>query len=220
MHRYPSRFFARTVFAAAFLAHGILAGAAGDALAAGGTDPDWPCIQVKVPTLSLGMMWGGPIPDDGDTLWKDDPEIRRLARQLAIRRTPLDQAADLIESYAAKLDPSLRDRSLAGLMVAVLRDINRERDRVMAGITRFTRKQQKLADAVRETRTQLSDVLAIAAPSETEDAKRRELEDALLWQTRIHDDREHTLKFVCESPVLLEQRAFELAREIANHLSQ
>ena len=44
------------------------------------------------------------------------------------------------------------------------------------------------------------------------------LEDALRWDTRIHDERNAALAYVCESPVILEQRAFALAREIQTHL--
>ncbi len=44
------------------------------------------------------------------------------------------------------------------------------------------------------------------------------LEKQLLWDTRIFDEREQSLRYVCEAPVLLEQRLFALARAIMAHL--
>ena len=35
------------------------------------------------------------------------------------------------------------------------------------------------------------------------------------WETRIFRDRAQSLTYVCETPVLLERRAFELARAFA-----
>ena len=47
---------------------------------------------------------------------------------------------------------------------------------------------------------------------------KEEVLKALRWDTRIYDERQAALTYVCESPVLIEQRAFALAREIRNHL--
>ena len=38
------------------------------------------------------------------------------------------------------------------------------------------------------------------------------------WDIRIYDDRRGSLTYLCEQPVLLEQRAFTLARTIVSHL--
>ena len=54
----------------------ILMLAAPPALAASGTDPDWPCIQRKQPHLSLGQVWTGPVPDDAVTARARDPVSR------------------------------------------------------------------------------------------------------------------------------------------------
>ena len=185
--------------------------------AADSKDPDWPCVQRKIPLLSLGMMWGGPIPEEKTAT---SPDIERLARLLAVRRTDIEEAAPKIEAFVATLEKSERNRKLTELVTAVLDAINAERRAILAGIERYTVKQRTLANKVRDTRKQLDAVLAIETPTEDDDKKRREVEQALLWQTRIHDDRERSLKYVCESPVLLEQRAFAIAREIANHLDQ
>ncbi|MCS0504244.1 hypothetical protein [Ancylobacter mangrovi] len=43
-----------------------------------------------------------------------------------------------------------------------------------------------------------------------------ELEKEVLWDTRIYDARHQAVSAVCESPVILEQRVFALARAIQN----
>ncbi len=63
-------------------------------------DADWPCVQRKVPTLSFGMMWAGSEPTGQS---ETDPALQQLAQNLAVRRTSLEEAAPLIETYAAKL---------------------------------------------------------------------------------------------------------------------
>jgi len=46
------------------------------------------------------------------------------------------------------------------------------------------------------------------------------LSEQLNWDTRVYDEREQSLRYVCETPVLLEQRLFALGRHIAEHLAQ
>jgi hypothetical protein len=41
------------------------------------------------------------------------------------------------------------------------------------------------------------------------------LEDRLAWEARIFKERAQSLTYVCETPVLLEQRAFAIARTLA-----
>ena len=38
------------------------------------------------------------------------------------------------------------------------------------------------------------------------------------WDTRIFEERRKTISYVCEVPVLIEQRLFALAREIQQSL--
>ena len=51
--------------------------------------PDWPCVQSKVPEISLAAVWAGPPLDDVADKWKDDARISPLVSKLAARRTPL-----------------------------------------------------------------------------------------------------------------------------------
>src|SRR5690554_4851976 len=80
-------------------------------------DPEWPCIQRTVPSLSIGQMWSGPMPE-GD--WRDTPEIGVLARVLAPRRMPLDEVEARGAEFAAGLDEAARAEGLSELFAAIL----------------------------------------------------------------------------------------------------
>lgn len=190
----------------------------GPVAAAGGEDPDWPCQQRKVPELSAGLMWAGPqlAPDAPD--WRSDEAVSRLVERLAVRRTALEDATDKIAEFAGKFDGPERQEKVTLAFFGLLERVNAERKDVLEGIERYTRKQRRLAEEILKTRQQLKEVLAMEAPDEAADNRRRELEQQLAWQTRIHEERERSLQFVCEVPVLIEQRLFELARELANRL--
>ncbi len=207
----------RTIAASAILITGIT----GPALSAGNDDPDWPCVQRKIPALSAGMMWGGPPLDEkaNETLQADD-QLRTLVARISARRTTLEEAAEQITAYAGGLNAQAKQVKLTALFAGVLSTINSERAQIMTGITKYTRKQQELANAIRATRKTFSEALKVKPKTDESRKTVRELERKLSWQSRIHQDRERSLRFVCESPVILEQRAFALAREIANHLSE
>lgn len=196
----------------------LMAGSA-DARAADKKDPDWPCVQRKVSTISAGMIWSGPpIDKDMASKWRSDKAAKRLVAQLAARRTELEEAEALIEKFASSLKDENRANELTLLFASVLKRINSERRQIMSGIERYTRKQRTLAETVRETRDKLNAILKKGSAAEADKEQRRKLEETLNWQSRIHGERERSLQYVCESPVLLEQRAFAIARAIANHL--
>ncbi len=64
----------------------------------------------------------------------------------------------------------------------------------------------------------LNELRATTPRTEAVRAEIDETEQQLLWDTRVFDEREQSLSYVCESPVLLEQHLFALARQIMTHL--
>lgn len=181
------------------------------AAAATGDDPDWPCVQRLVPEVAAGMIWPGP-PVDAVNGAVDDPEISRLAEELAARRVPLAEAEEQVAAFAAPLEGEARSAELTRLFARTLAIINRDRASIIGGIRRFARGQQALADRIAGQNDRLQEI----APQQILER------DALIaerdWDIRIYDDRQSTLTYLCEQPVLLEQRAFALARAIASHL--
>ena len=185
--------------------------AAAPAFAATGTDPEWPCIQRKQPHLSLGQVWTGPVPDQRVAELARDPRIEALAARLEQRRLPIEEAEAAIADFAAGAD----DARLTALMVAIFNKIEPDRSALIDGIARYGRSQVSLSQRIEERRAQMAELEAAADPDfDAIDAA----EEALDWDQRIFTERQQSLTYVCETPVILEQRAFALGRAIAGHL--
>lgn len=196
----------RVMIALALGAMLVAASAAGQAAPA-----DWPCIQPRQPHLSLGQVWAGPAPDDAARAAAADPATAALAERIAQRRMPLDQAEAEIDRFARGRDAA----ALSGLMLAVFNGMDAYRTRLLDGIARYGRKQVALADRVRARRDRMALLQAAEKPDfDAIDAE----EKALDLDERIFNDSRQSLGYVCESPVLVEQRLFALGRVIAAHL--
>jgi hypothetical protein len=186
----------------------------GAALAADPRFPDWPCNQIKVPEISLAAVWAGPPIDDVQDTWQQDPTITDLVARLAARRTPLEEAekaiSDFISGKAAE-----RQQKAKLIFAGLFQSLNQERGRVMNGIERFSRLQKGFADQIRSEIGQLRDLQNIA---DGDQGKVGELADRIDWDTRIFEERHRTIGYVCEVPVLIEQRLFALARAVQQSL--
>jgi hypothetical protein len=205
---------ARSLVIAASLAVLAAAPSAASAAAAEPSDADWPCIQRLVPQLAASQMWAGPPPEGPESASSLDDEIAPLAHRLASRSMPDDEAKAAIDAFAERLAPEERNAGLAHLFHDVLQQINQERSQIIAGIKRYTRKQQHLAEKI----AQDSRKLANLQPGTTPDAPTQELLEARQWDLRVFEDRQRILTHICEQPVLLEQRAFSLSRAMQARL--
>src|SRR6266508_2935983 len=112
--------------------------------AAEAANPDWPCIQHKVATLTSAQMWDGPDVDDL-AQWRDNEEIRKLIAVLGSRRVPLEEAAAAIDQFAAAQPQDKRDDVLKLLFAGLLNTVNNDRAVVMSGIERFQQRQKARA---------------------------------------------------------------------------
>ncbi|KAA2237518.1 hypothetical protein [Salinarimonas soli] len=192
----------------------VLAGVSTVAMAQPKPDPDWPCVQRKVPTLTLGSVWSGPDPA-GAGEWGRDFQAASLAQRLASRRTPIDETDALIQAFANEAGAE-RAQRLTRVMAGVHELINAERGKVLGGIERYARGQRRLAERIREEADQVS---ATRDAVEVKPVKEQaEVEQRFAWDRRIFEDRSQALEYVCETPVLLEQRLFEIARRIQARL--
>jgi hypothetical protein len=185
--------------------------------AADPSDKDWPCQQRKVPEISAGMVWTGPSLDDVGDTWRDDDAVAELAHKIAARRTDLAEAKSLIEQFTADAGAD-KNRRLTVLMAGALSIINSDRSAIIAGIERYTRRQRDLAAKIQQQTAEL-DALPANGTAE-QNARRQDLQEMQTWDARILQERERSLTYVCETPVLLEQRIFALGREISGHLAQ
>ena len=186
----------------------------GMALAADPRFPDWPCNQVKVPEISVAAVWAGPSIDDVGDAWEDDAAIRELVARLAARRTPLDDAQKAISDFVTGAEAE-RQKKAKLIFAGLFKTLNHERSEVMQGIERYFRKQREFSDQIRSTILQLRELQNRPDPDQS---RIDELINRVEWDTRIFEERRKTMNFVCEVPVLIEQRLFALSRSIQQSL--
>ncbi|MEA1833764.1 hypothetical protein U8607_16895 [Methylobacterium durans] len=203
----------------ALAALGLLAGTA---LAQPKPDPDWPCVQRKVPSLSAGTVWNGPDLEAAGP-WGDDFEAAALAQKLASRRTEVTEVDSLLDAYVAKLDAAKdpeKAKHLTHVFAGVFEVINGERSRVMSGITRYAQGQRRMAERIRQEADQISQTKDAPSAQDARDIPKdqSEIETKFAWDRRIFQERSQSLTYVCEVPTLLEQRLGEIARKIQARL--
>ena len=176
--------------------------------------PDWPCQQLKVPGIAVASVWTGPSIEGVDAKPADAKQADLVAR-LAARRTPIEDAKKLIADYLAGPDAEKQQKAKT-LFASLYSMLNAQRDEVMSGIERFSRKQKSAAEDIRAEAQKLRDMQDKAGADQ---AQTENLASQLAWQTRIFEDRRKSTSYVCEVPVQIEKRLFDLGSAIASELS-
>jgi hypothetical protein len=177
--------------------------------------PDWPCVQPKVPQMSVAAMWDGPSIADVGNSWQDDPKIKDLVARLAARRTPLDAAEKAVAEFVAGSAAEKQDKAKK-LFAGLFDSLGTQRSEVMDGIERTARKQKELADKIR---SDVTDLRALEDAPDQDQTKITPLANQVEWSTRIFEDRRKTIRYVCEVPTIIEQRVFALGRAIRKNLN-
>lgn len=181
------------------------------AAAAGDGTEGWPCVQRQTGALSVAVIWPQPI--DPGAATRLSGEAADLAAALALRRIPTEAAGARLDDYLGR-HPEADAAALGAIFLAAFARIDRDRARVLDGIGRYARSQADLAARIDAAHAEMS-----AAAAATPDYNRIDaLEERLDWDQRIYRDRERALGYVCETPVLLEKRAYQVAQMLLGHL--
>lgn len=199
---------------AACIACLVMVMAASGASAQPQQDPDWPCIQRLVPSLSAGQIWRGPSIDEVGGRWPDDPEIASLVGAVTSRRVSIDEAVERTEEFANGLDAAQSER-LTILFAGIFQRIDESRTNSITAIKRYSRAQRGMVDAMSAELAELEELRQEPAKN----AERiEELSGNIEISRRIFADRHRALRPLCEQPVLMEERLGALARAIMAHL--
>jgi hypothetical protein len=184
---------------------------------AANADPDWPCIQRKVPQLSPGQFWTGKELPETAKDWAKDAGVSALVEEVAARRVPLEEAETKIRDFASALSADQLEPRLTMLVQGLFDHMSAERAHVMSGISRYAHKQIEMAAQLRKTSSAV-DALR-AKPDADPDAIDRQT-DQLTFATRIYQERVQSLTYVCEVPTIIEQRLYQLDKTIAQLLAK
>jgi hypothetical protein len=186
-------------------------------------DPDWPCVNRKVPELSAAAIWDGPPITDTKS-WHSDDKIRKLSEYLIARRVKEEDAEKAIKKFAEGLPKDKRDAKLTELFAAVLTRTNESRKVVLNGIERFSKAQHKRADEIQkeqlkltpeeEAATEIDNPAGEVLPGQLSDAQEK-----YKWEVRAFQQKEANIPIACEIPQLIDQRAGDIARAIRAEMS-
>ncbi|PDT82477.1 hypothetical protein [Sinorhizobium sp. BJ1] len=173
------------------------------------SDPDWPCIQRKAENLSVSLMWPEPI-----TRLPLAPAANDLVAILSLRRVTLEEAGAHIQAFVEKTAP-VDSQMLGNIFLGVFENLSENRKRLIAGIGRYSRSQIALSTRIDGSRVEMAKLTRETKPDFDRIDK---LEEQIDWDERIYRDRSQALTYVCETPVLLEKRAYAIAQILLGHL--
>ena len=172
----------------------------------------WPCVQSYVPHVSAGRFWSGELP--GDERWKDHRRITLLAEELISRAISLEESLDKTRKFFAVPENATRETA-EWLVGALTEAVNRERGKVLDGIGRFGKRQQA---AVKRIEDQAKKLEGMENAGDADPAALEDLQTRQKWDIRIFEERERMVSHLCEQPVVLEQRFFEVGRTVVSLL--
>jgi hypothetical protein len=180
------------------------------------TDPDWPCMQRKVPQLSLGQVWNGPDLPPAAKDWSKDSAVSALVEEVAARRMPIAEAQKKIKDFAASLPADQLGPKMAMLVQGMFDHMDAERSHVISGISRYAHKQLEMAA---ELRKEASDVDTLRAKPDADPNEIERRTDQLNFATRIFSERVQSLTYVCDVPTIIEQRLYQLSKIVSESLA-
>jgi hypothetical protein len=189
---------------------GLLAASAAQA-APPGTDPDWPCRQRLVPSLTAQTFWSGPpLPDKAD--WQADPKLAAEVAAVAPRDVAVDDAVASLDRFAGSLKPAARKTLLPLLFLGIVDQTNQQRSAIVDRIEELAKRQRGVGDTVAKITAELQ---AIPDTAEGDDAqKRAEIVQRRDFVIRTFQETERTMRYACEVPVELEGRLGSFAKAL------
>lgn len=200
---------------AAALAIAVGAGLPTAAIAQDPKNPDWPCQQILVPSLSPASVWDGPSLDGLMDEWQRDPAVATLVRRAAddsVDPATLEPQAEALAGPVKQGAEQEHDRRLALVFAGTFQTLDRQRTAAIASIERYAQHQRALRDRIAAS---LRDLDAASGDA----ARAKEIKDAIAWDRRILDDRRRSQTAVCEQPARIEQRLGQIARMLTALLS-
>jgi hypothetical protein len=173
-------------------------------------EPDWPCQQRLVPTLSAAAYWSGLLPDRlGD--WRTDTDAADLVRRIGPRQVSTEAGLTEIAAFARTLSRD-REPRIRLVFLGLLEQSNEERRGVIEELQQIGRRQRELARLVGRLAAELNAIPPDAAGEAA--AKRADLQERHDFTARNFEEIQRTIRYACEIPVALDARLGAWARAL------
>lgn len=188
--------------------------------AADKVNPDWPCIQKKIETLSVGQTWDGPPVETDKVPWNEDDKVRELITLLTSRRVPLAEAEAALKKFAESQPANERDQKLTVLFAGLFETSNAQRRTVVNGLEKYLKAQRDRAKIVEQKGLELDEIQQKSPPGDAGEMAVAKAQEAFDWETRIFQERQQNIPIACEIPVIIETRLYDLVKIIRPLMSK
>lgn len=168
------------------------------------TDPDWPCQQPLVPSVSAAMIWDGPPLDDAAD-WRSDHDVSALVAAITPRTMSTEEGSAAIDRFLRD-HPRNRAISARRAFVGVLEETNNMRARVIENIKMLAERQRGMAEIIGRLSAEKDKAGANPDP---------ELVDRWTFVQRSYYQEQRTIRYACEVPAQLDQRLGAYARVLS-----
>ena len=194
----PSRVMLLGVFALAI-------GAAGPP-----ADPDWPCMQRLVPTLTASTLWGG---HDAAGDWRADPAVAAVVAAVAPRGVSAADGTARLDQFVATVPAADRPAVSAQVFAGLVDETNVQRSQIIDRLRDIARRQRTLTELTSRVTVDLR-----ALPADAPAAQREEIVSRRGFLIREYEQIERTIRYACEVPVQMEQKLGALAQALQRGL--
>jgi hypothetical protein len=175
--------------------------------AAAPADPDWPCVQRLVPSLTAGTFWPAPAATSD---WRADPRVAALVQDVTARGRSTEAGVAMLEQFVAtRPGPDVSAQVFAGLV----EQINAVRGQAIERLRSINRRQRALADATSRAGAELQRL-----PADAPAAQRGEIVSRRALMLREYEEVQRTIRYSCEIPVDLEARLGRFAQVLQRGL--
>ena len=180
---------------------------------------DWPCVQRKVETMSVGQIWDGPS-IEGVKGWFLEPGRSELIDTLAARRVSVEDAEKALQKFADGLPADKKDEKLTLLFAGLFDKVSSQRRVVLTGIEKYQRSQKERARELERQSSAIGELEAKLPPGIHEDTPEMAAQrEKFNWAQRIFQERQSNIPMACELPVLIEERLYAVTRAIRGLMS-
>jgi hypothetical protein len=180
---------------------------------------DWPCVQRKVETMSVGQIWDGPS-IEGVKGWFREPGMSDLIDTLAARRVSVEDAEKALQKFADGLPADKKDEKLTLLFAGLFDKVSSQRRVVLTGIEKYQRSQKERARELERQSSAIGELEAKLPPGIHEDTPEMAAQrEKFNWAQRIFQERQSNIPMACELPVLIEERLYAVTRAIRGLMS-
>ncbi len=173
-------------------------------------DPDWPCVQRLVPTLTANTLWGG---HDAAGDWRADPKVAAVVAAVAPRGVSAQDGAARLDQFIGAVPAPDRPAVSAQVFAGLVDETNAQRAQVIDRLRGIAQRQRTLTELTSRITAELR-----ALPSDAPAAQREEIISRRGFLIREYEQIERTIRYACEAPVRMEAKLGALAQALQRGL--